>query len=84
MSYDNASVTNIFWTKRLIGRPQEALLCAKAKRQLQMFYLCESEASATNVLSVRKRSVSNKAPSRNRNQPHITAISSTLVKAVKK
>jgi len=47
MSYDNASVTNIFWTKRLIGRPQEALLCAKAKRQLQMFYLCESEASAT-------------------------------------
>jgi hypothetical protein len=25
-----------------------------------MFYLCESEASATNVLSVRKRSVSNK------------------------
>ncbi|WP_068986085.1 hypothetical protein [Lysinibacillus xylanilyticus] len=40
--------------------PQEALLCAKAKRQRQMFYLCESEASATNVLSVRKRSVSNK------------------------
>ncbi|MGE7132414.1 hypothetical protein [Lysinibacillus xylanilyticus] len=45
--------------KRLIGRPQEALLCAKAKRQqqmfsvakakrqLQMFYLCESEATAT-------------------------------------
>ncbi|MGE7947329.1 hypothetical protein, partial [Lysinibacillus sp. NPDC093688] len=35
-------------------------ICAKAKRQQQMFYLCESEASATNVLSVRKRSVSNK------------------------
>ncbi|WP_285398008.1 hypothetical protein [Lysinibacillus sp. fls2-241-R2A-57] len=44
--------------KRLIGRPLEALLCAKAKRQqqmfsvakakrqLQMFYLRESEASA--------------------------------------
>ncbi|WP_285396779.1 hypothetical protein [Lysinibacillus sp. fls2-241-R2A-57] len=31
----------------LIGRPQEALLCAKAKRQRQMFYLCESVASAT-------------------------------------
>ncbi|MDM5248624.1 hypothetical protein [Lysinibacillus sp. G4S2] len=29
-------------------------------RQRQMFYLCESEASATNVLSVRKRSDSNK------------------------
>ncbi|MGE7948184.1 hypothetical protein, partial [Lysinibacillus sp. NPDC093688] len=28
--------------------------------QQQMFYLRESEASATNVLSVRKRSVSNK------------------------
>ncbi|MGE7944016.1 hypothetical protein ACQKNB_18200 [Lysinibacillus xylanilyticus] len=33
--------------KRLIGRPQEALLCTKAKRQRQMFYLCESEATAT-------------------------------------
>ncbi|MGE7914815.1 hypothetical protein, partial [Lysinibacillus xylanilyticus] len=32
----------------------------KAKRQQQMFYLRESEASATNVLSARKRSVSNK------------------------
>ncbi|MGE7691614.1 hypothetical protein ACQKMI_20755 [Lysinibacillus sp. NPDC097214] len=44
---------------------------AKAKRQQQqMFYLCESEAAATtNVLSVRKRSGSNKAPSRNGNQP---------------
>ncbi|WP_152911536.1 hypothetical protein [Lysinibacillus xylanilyticus] len=31
------------------GRPQEALLCAKATRQQQMFYLCESEAAATNV-----------------------------------
>jgi len=28
------------------GRPQEALLCAKAKRQ-QLFYLCESVATAT-------------------------------------
>ncbi|QQP13352.1 hypothetical protein FJQ98_04635 [Lysinibacillus agricola] len=54
-------------TDRSVGlldsRPQEALLCARAKRQRQMFYLCESEASATNVLSVRKRSVSNKASS---------------------
>ncbi|MGE7929642.1 hypothetical protein [Lysinibacillus xylanilyticus] len=29
--------------KRLVGRPQEALLCAKAKRQRQMF----SVATAT-------------------------------------
>ncbi|WP_374963580.1 hypothetical protein [Lysinibacillus sp. RS5] len=36
------------------------MLCAKAKRQRQMFYLCESEVTATNVLSVRKRSDSNK------------------------
>jgi len=36
------------------GRPQEALLCAKAKRQQQMFYLC----------------VSGKEPSRNGNQPY--------------
>ncbi|WP_285395272.1 hypothetical protein [Lysinibacillus sp. fls2-241-R2A-57] len=34
-------------TKWLIGRLQEALLRAKAKRQQQMFYLCESEAAAT-------------------------------------
>ncbi|MGE7916515.1 hypothetical protein [Lysinibacillus xylanilyticus] len=52
--------------------PPEALLCAKAKRQQQMFYLreseaaaamfylCESEAAATNVLTARKRSVSGK------------------------
>ncbi|MBG9480577.1 hypothetical protein ABE60_24495 [Lysinibacillus sphaericus] len=33
---------------------------AKAKRQLQMFYLGESEAAATNVLSGRKRSGSYK------------------------
>ncbi|WP_285396776.1 hypothetical protein [Lysinibacillus sp. fls2-241-R2A-57] len=33
--------------KRLIGRPQEALLCAKAKRQQHGFCLCESVATAT-------------------------------------
>ncbi|MDM5245932.1 hypothetical protein [Lysinibacillus sp. G4S2] len=33
--------------------------------------LRESEASAANVLSARKRSVSGKAPSRNENQPLI-------------
>ncbi|MGE7929686.1 hypothetical protein [Lysinibacillus xylanilyticus] len=37
----------------------KCFICAKAKRQQQMFYLCESEATATNVLSVRKRSDSN-------------------------
>ncbi|MGE7943352.1 hypothetical protein ACQKNB_14795 [Lysinibacillus xylanilyticus] len=31
-------------------------------------------AAATNVLSARKRSVSDKAPSRNGNQPHVMAI----------
>jgi len=40
-----------------------------------MFYLRESEASAANVLSVRKRSGSNKAPSRNGNQPHVMVMS---------
>ncbi|QQP11396.1 hypothetical protein FJQ98_19605 [Lysinibacillus agricola] len=53
-----------------------------------MFYLCESVATATTnvfcseskaaatiVLSVRKRSVSNKAPSRNGNQPHVMVMS---------
>ncbi|MGY3185986.1 hypothetical protein [Lysinibacillus sp. TE18511] len=31
-----------------------------SRAQFFMFYLCESEATATNVLSVRKRSDSNK------------------------
>jgi len=39
------------------------------KRQLQMFYLRESVAAATNVLSARKHSGSGKALSRNGNQP---------------
>ncbi|QPQ31971.1 hypothetical protein [Lysinibacillus sp. JNUCC 51] len=65
--------------KRLIGRPQEALLCAKAKRQQQMFYLRESEASAANVLSVRKRSDSNKAHSRNGNQLHVLVVIHNIV-----
>ncbi|MFB7160141.1 hypothetical protein, partial [Lysinibacillus sp. NPDC056232] len=34
-------------------------ICAKAQRQQQLFYLCESAATATIVLSVRKRSDSN-------------------------
>ena len=54
----------------------KCFICAKAKRQRQMFYLRESEASATNVLSVRKRSDSNnKAPSRNGNQPLVMVMS---------
>ncbi|MGA3603035.1 hypothetical protein ACPCXA_23425 [Lysinibacillus agricola] len=28
-------------------RQQQCFICAKAKRQRQMFYLCESEATAT-------------------------------------
>jgi len=46
--------------KRLIGRPQEALLCAKAKRQRQMFSVAKAK---------RKQSDSYKALSRNGNQP---------------
>jgi hypothetical protein len=37
-------------------RPQEALLCAKAKRQ-QLFYLCESVATATATTTTTKRPV---------------------------
>ncbi|MFB7156866.1 hypothetical protein [Lysinibacillus sp. NPDC056232] len=47
---------------RLIERPQEALLCAKAKRQQQMFYLCESEASATNVFCSESKAAATKRP----------------------
>ncbi|MGY3188047.1 hypothetical protein [Lysinibacillus sp. TE18511] len=47
ISDTNETLERATRVKRLIGRPQEALLCAKAKRQRQMFYLCESEATAT-------------------------------------
>ncbi|MDM5247188.1 MULTISPECIES: hypothetical protein [unclassified Lysinibacillus] len=41
--------------KRVLVRlPQEALLCAKAKRQQHGFRLCESEATATKRQSERK------------------------------
>ncbi|MFB7158405.1 hypothetical protein [Lysinibacillus sp. NPDC056232] len=42
------------------------------------FALRESEASATNVLTVRKRSVSNKAPSRNGNQLQVMVMSQII------
>ncbi|MCL1701154.1 hypothetical protein MWJ95_12075 [Lysinibacillus sp. Bpr_S20] len=38
---------------------------AKVKRQQQMFYLCESEATATNVFCSESKSVSYKAASWN-------------------
>ncbi|MGE7941878.1 hypothetical protein ACQKNB_07305 [Lysinibacillus xylanilyticus] len=64
-----AAATNVL-SARKRSVSGKCFICAKAKRQRQMFYLRESEASAANVLSVRKRSGSNKAPSRNGNQPH--------------
>ncbi|MGE7915015.1 hypothetical protein [Lysinibacillus xylanilyticus] len=62
-SYDNAFVTNILLPQAAHRTPPGSSA------------LCESEASAANVLSVRKRSVSNKAPSRNGNQPHVMVMS---------
>ncbi|MFE3577319.1 hypothetical protein [Lysinibacillus sp. NPDC059133] len=82
---DNAFVTNIVFGPRPCSEAD--VLCAKAKRQQQMFYLRESEAAATNVLSVRKRSGSNKcficakakrqrqSVSQNGNQPHVLMMS---------
>ncbi|MFB7159425.1 hypothetical protein, partial [Lysinibacillus sp. NPDC056232] len=47
------------------------------------FYLCESVATATIVLSVRKRSDSNnKAPSRNGNQPLVLPKSDTMTPSI--
>ncbi|WP_374965286.1 hypothetical protein [Lysinibacillus sp. RS5] len=41
-----ASATNVLSVrKRSVSN--KCFICAKAKRQQQMFYLCESEASAT-------------------------------------
>ncbi|MDM5246881.1 hypothetical protein [Lysinibacillus sp. G4S2] len=38
------------------------MICAIAKRQLQMFYLCESEASATNVFCSESEASATKRP----------------------
>ncbi|MFB7159937.1 hypothetical protein [Lysinibacillus sp. NPDC056232] len=51
-SCDNAFVTNIVLARdpaaqRSGSSDAPRKLCAKAKRQRQMFYLCESEAAAT-------------------------------------
>ncbi|TQR30583.1 hypothetical protein C7Y47_15765 [Lysinibacillus sphaericus] len=40
--------------KRLIGRPQEALLCAKAKRQQQMFFCAKAKRQQQSAQSERK------------------------------
>jgi len=40
--------------KRLIGRPQEALLCAKAKRQRQMFSVAKAKRQLQSAQAERK------------------------------
>ncbi|WP_375199550.1 hypothetical protein [Bacillus sp. RS11] len=40
--------------KRLIGRPQEALLCAKAKRQRQCFICAKAKRQRQSAQSERK------------------------------
>jgi len=40
--------------KRLIGRPQEALLCAKAKRQQQMFSVAKAKRQLQSAQPERK------------------------------
>ncbi|MFB7157910.1 hypothetical protein [Lysinibacillus sp. NPDC056232] len=57
---DNAFVTNNMLAQAAHWTPQEALLCAKAKRQQQMFYLCESEATATNVFCSESKAAATK------------------------
>ncbi|GLC88623.1 hypothetical protein LYSBPC_17500 [Lysinibacillus piscis] len=44
----------------IVASIMKMLFYPKAKRQQQRFFLCESEATATKVFSVRKRSDSNK------------------------
>jgi len=53
------SVTDKIWSftkrvKRLIGRPQEALLCAKAKRQWQMFSVAKAKRQLQSTQSERR------------------------------
>ncbi|MFJ8099574.1 hypothetical protein [Lysinibacillus sp. NPDC096212] len=60
-SCDNAFVTNLVLArdpgaqaKRLIGRPQEALLCAKAKRQQQLVSVAKAKRQLQSAQSERK------------------------------
>jgi len=41
-----AAATNVLSVRKRSGS-NKCFICAKAKRQQQMFYLCESEAAAT-------------------------------------
>ncbi|MGE7926976.1 hypothetical protein [Lysinibacillus xylanilyticus] len=45
---------NICWPKKLIGRSQEALLCAKAKRQQQCFNCAKAKRQQQSAQSERK------------------------------
>ncbi|WP_285395496.1 hypothetical protein [Lysinibacillus sp. fls2-241-R2A-57] len=45
---------DIYLVKRIIGRPQEALLCAKAKRQRQMFYVAKAKRQLQSAQPERK------------------------------
>ncbi|MFB7158997.1 hypothetical protein [Lysinibacillus sp. NPDC056232] len=69
-SCDNAFVTNIVLAQAAHRTPPGSSA------------LRESEASAANVLTVRKRSVSNKAPSRNGNHPLVLPKSHTMKKGL--
>ena len=76
--------------KRLIGCPQEALLCAKAKRQQQMFSVVKAKRQQQmfsvakakrqqQMFSVAKAKRQLKAPSRNGNQSLALSNSPTLM-----
>ncbi|MDM5249812.1 hypothetical protein [Lysinibacillus sp. G4S2] len=49
-----ATATNVL-SARKQSDSDNCFICAKAKRQQQMFYLCESEASATNVFCAKAK-----------------------------
>ncbi|SKC17669.1 hypothetical protein SAMN06295926_13513 [Lysinibacillus sp. AC-3] len=72
--------TTLSRKKHLLVRDPGASIASEAAHRTPpgSFALCESEAAATNVLSVRKRSGSNKAPIRNGNHPFTMLINKKL------
>ncbi|MGY3189263.1 hypothetical protein [Lysinibacillus sp. TE18511] len=56
-----ASAANVL-SARKRSDSGKCFICAKAKRQRQMFYLCESEATATNVFCSESKATATKRP----------------------
>ncbi|WP_143114600.1 hypothetical protein [Lysinibacillus sp. FJAT-14222] len=70
-----ATATTMFYLRESVASATTMFYLRESEASAANVFCSESKAAATIVLSVRKRSVSNKAPSRNGNQPHVMVMS---------